>query len=654
MRKICSLLILLSHSLFIYSQQDQNTPKYRVSLSDLRMTSHAKDSTANALVLYESGNSFVDPTTYRLHSQEKHKIKIFNKEGFDHANISIYLYQSDNNSFERVTDITATTYTLEGDQVITTKLDKNDIHDIEYDEHHDLVKFTLPNVKAGSVITYSYTTVSPFMFKYRGWEFQGDIPKLYSEYNASIPANWDYHIKLVGSEKLTINESEVKKGCLTGGNGGKADCSVSKYAMKDIPAFIEEDYMTSKSNYLARIDYELKTFKGFNGVHNDYSKTWETVDDELKSDKNIGRQLQKSVDTDDLLSPDIMNMTDPLARASAIYDYVQEHYIWNGEYRIFKEVSVKDLIKERTGNVSEINILLHNLLEAASINVKPVLLSTRKNGFATKIYPVISDFNYLIVQAEIDGNTYLLDATDKYLHFGQLPFKCLNHYGRLLDFKNGSSWIDIKDKNVSSIVYSVSLELKEDNAMAGHIKTRKTGYYALNTKKDYLSNKSNYFTKLQNNYEDMEVFDFEVTDDDINASQFSESYNLEYLTDAIENAIYFNPFLIKFFSENPFKLQERTYPIDFGFKDTYMYMLQLKLGDHYSLVEKPKDFSLGLPNNSGRVNFSTKLIKDVVHIFLKINFNSDFYPVEYYPYLKEIMNKIVDTQKNSILLLKRT
>ncbi|WP_276205018.1 hypothetical protein [Flavivirga aquatica] len=43
--------------------------------------------------------------------------------------------------------------------------------------------------------------------------------------------------------------------------------------MKDIPAFIEEDYMTSESNYLIRIDYELKTFKGFDGVINDYTKT---------------------------------------------------------------------------------------------------------------------------------------------------------------------------------------------------------------------------------------------------------------------------------------------------------------------------------------------------------------------------------------------
>ena len=52
---------------------------------------------------------------------------------------------------------------------------------------------------------------------------------------------------------------------------------------------------------------------------------------------------------------------------------------------------------------------MHNLLKASNIDVKPVLLSTRENGFATKIYPVISDFNYLIVNLNIDGIDFKLD-----------------------------------------------------------------------------------------------------------------------------------------------------------------------------------------------------------------------------------------------------
>ena len=37
------------------------------------------------------------------------------------------------------------------------------------------------------------------MTKYQPWYFQGPDPVLYSEYNTSIPGNYEYNIKLVGS-----------------------------------------------------------------------------------------------------------------------------------------------------------------------------------------------------------------------------------------------------------------------------------------------------------------------------------------------------------------------------------------------------------------------------------------------------------------------
>ncbi len=368
-------LICLSY--LTYAQPNQDTNVFRVTLSDLQMTTYEKDSTANALVIYEYGNSYVDVKDYDLRTEEKHKIKILNKEGFDHATVVIYLYNNDRN-YEHVKNIVATTYNLEGEQVISTKLDEKDIFEEKYSDNYTLVKFTMPNVKEGSVLTYSYTLKSPFMFKYKGWSFQSNIPKLYSEYRASIPGNWDYNIKLIGGQKLKVNESEIKKDCLSGGNGGSANCFNAQYIMEDIPAFIEEDYMTSESNYRARIDYELKTFNGFDGLRTDYTKTWETVDKDLKTDGDIGKQLNKSIKSEDYISSDIINLKDKLKKAKSIYNYVQETFTWNGDYKLFTEGSVKDILKDKSGNVSSINILLHNLLKSSNIEVKPVLLSTRR------------------------------------------------------------------------------------------------------------------------------------------------------------------------------------------------------------------------------------------------------------------------------------
>jgi hypothetical protein len=644
--------ILLLITLFTFSQENYNSDTFRVSLGDIEGRNFTKDSTANAFVIYEYGNSYIDKNNYRLKTEEKYKIKILNREGFENANITIYQYKNSNQK-EKVEDIFGTTYNMVDGEVVKTQLQENDIFREQVDENRTLIKFTLPNIKEGSVITYSYKTTSPFIFKYHGWNFQSEIPKLYSEYNTSIPGNYLYNIKLVGGKKLVTNESVIEKKCLETFRGASADCAVSKYAMKNIPAFSEEDYMTTKSNYLARIEYELQTFKGMDGTVKHYTKTWDAVDKELRTDKEIGKQLKKKVNANNILPSTIFKARDNLKKAKAIYQFVQENYSWNEEYKLFTGASINKILKTNSGNVSSINILLHNLLKESSIEVKPVFLSTRENGFPTTLFPVLSDFNYLIVQATINNKSYLLDATDDYLNFGEIPFRCLNDKGRLVDFKTGSSWIDLKPSKPSNVLYNVKINLNND-ILSGNVKTKRTGYHALNARKSYHKNNSEYLNKLENKHPDLEISDFEVLSESKTSPDFKETYNFEYNYAGAGDKIYLNPFIFKFFNENPLKLQERTYPIDFGYEDSYLYMFQLQLNDDYEVLEMPKKLNLILPNNTGQLVFSTKQVGKNLNLLFKIDFKKSIYDVDYYPYLKQFFSKIVDIQNNSLILLKKT
>ncbi|MCH4552930.1 transglutaminase domain-containing protein [Aestuariibaculum lutulentum] len=652
MTKFTTALILLLN-LYCFAQENYYPYSFNVKPEDVKAEAFSKDSTANALIIYERGNSYVDNEDFELKTEIECKLKILNREGFDEATIVIPLYKNKDNS-QKVFNIVASTHNIiSGDKIEETTLSKKDIHNEEYNENYNLVKFTLPNIKEGSVITYSYKITSPFMFNYKGWNFQGDIPKLYSEYNTSVPANWQYHIKLIGGKKLMTNESKIAKHCLTTFNGGVADCTISKYAMKDIPAFIEEDYMTSKHNYLARIEYELKSFKNFTGAVNHYTKSWDDVDDELKKEKSVGRQILKSIDAKEFLPETIINETDILKKAKAIYFFVQENYTWDGKYSIYNdELSVKELIKNKSGNVSSINILLHNLLDASGIEVKPIIMSTRENGFATKEIPVISDFNYLTVQAIVDNNTYFLDATERYLTFGEIPFRCLNGYARLLDFKSGSSWIDINPIRTTYTMYNTELNFDDEKNLIGEVKRKSSGYHALYSKERYFPNKNSYVDELSNSLPNTEISDYNLISEDKTSDNFYETYNIQYKTEQIGDNIYLNPFFDKFTSENPFKLQERTYPVDFGYRTNYMYSFKINLGDKYTLLEKPQDTNLSLPSNSGQLIFTSELVDNSINLILKFNLKSPAYPPEFYPYLKEIFNKLVDIQQNSIFVLK--
>lgn len=653
MKQITLILFLLNIWITTSQEEQYNAKSLDVTISDVQTKTFTKDSSAHAFVIYEQGNSYVDNNEYKLHTEIKHKIKILNQEGFRHANVAIYLYKN-KNSEEKVVNIKAKTFNEDQGKITTTHLLKKDIYTEAYNENFNIVKFTLPNIQEGSVITYSYEIVSEFMFKYHGWKFQSDIPKLYSEYKASIPGNWLYNIKLVGQEKLDVSESEIKKECLTI-NGATADCGNTTYGMKNIPAFIEEDYMTTESNYLSRIEYELKTFKGMDGSIKHYTKTWEDVDREFRTEKEIGRQIKKTIKLEELLNPDIISETDILKKADAIYEHIQNNYTWNGDYKIFTNVSLKNLLKTHTGNVSSINILLHNLLREAQIDVKPVLLSTRDNGFVTTLYPVISDFNYLIVQATINNETYFLDATDKYLSFGEIPFRCLNNKARVLDFKNGSHWIDIIPKNRTTTMYSSMLNLNENNTVSGKIKTNQLGYHAISSKKKYYSNNDAYIDKLEAQYPNLEISNHEVLTENQRSKKFTETYdiNIELDNDGGE-FLYINPFIVTFFSENPFKLQQRSYPIDFGYPDSYIYTLNLNFDpEKFEVVELPKKINAMLPNNEGSVSFLSIPKENYIQLSFRIQFKNALYPAAYYPYLKELMNQVVDIQTNSLILLKR-
>ncbi|MBA6151152.1 DUF3857 domain-containing protein [Gelidibacter maritimus] len=645
-------LITLLITALSFSQTSFNSDSFTVSRNDISTHTFNTDSTANALIIYEQGNSFFDKGNYALKTEIRRKIKILNRNGFEWATAKIYLF-NDGKRKEKVSQIFATTYNIENGEVIKSELKSDDIFEEIYNEKYTIVKFTLPNIQEGSVLTYSYVLESPFVYKYYPWEFQDEIPKIYSEYNTSIPGNYEYNIKLVGDQKLDKEESTVVKNCLSGPRNSAADCANTTYIMTNIPAFIAEDFMTTKKNYLSRIEYELKVFKGFDGTVNNITKTWKDADKELKTDANIGRQIGKSTSQ----KAEVANMlTDPkntLSVAKDIYKYVQDTYVWNGEYKIFNDVSVKNLIKSKSGKVSEINILLHNLLEEHDISVKPILLSTRDNGLPTQLFPVISEFNYMIVQASIDGKTYLLDATDPYLNFGELPFRCLNQYGRLLDFKLGSEWIPIGTNIFSGIQYQVDLKIENDS-VTGKVKAKHMGYDALNKRKAFFRNKSTYKDHIADLQSDYKISHHEVQDTERNAKGFSETYRIEKSTDNTGNdMVYINPFIFRIFENNPFKLQQRTYPIDFGYKKSYLYSIQIDLGDTYELIEKPEEILAKLPNNSGQLIINTSLNEQKLMLFFRLNFNESLYSPDYYNILKAYVDKVLDVQSNSLVVLKK-
>lgn len=646
--KLKFTLLTILFSSFCFAQN--YNVAMQVSKSDLEHTSYSIDSTANALVIYDYGNSFVDEETFWLRFQLEQKIKILRKEGIERGEVEVKLYKG-KSSKEKILKIRGATYNLENGKTVKTELTQDAIFE-EENENYTLVKFVLPNVKVGSIITYSYETQSRFMSKYQPWYFQGPDPVLYSEYNTSIPGNYEYNIKLVGSIPLEVNETSLKKNCIDLRGDVGADCAIAKYVMKNIPAYKPEGFTTTPLNYIARIEYELSVIRGFDGSVDKLTKTWADVDKELKSDKDFGRQISKKSLAKNILPDDITSMPDNLEKAKAIHQFVLDNYKWNQKYERH-EVSVKNTVKEKIGNAFEINLLLENLLSSEGFKVFPILVSTRGNGFATKIYPVLTDFNYLILKTTIDGKDYFLDATEPYLSFGELPFRVLNQYGRLMDLEDGSYWEDIEIKDYSTRLHTIQINSFEEDVFGGVIESKSTGYQAHDLKRMYTENSQTYKEQRADKYTEISIEEHNVSDLEKNSYDFEEEIHFTLEPEFIGNKIYLNPFIVKFFEENPFKLQERTYPIDFGYKDTYTYIMNIDLGDDLNILEIPGSVNYALPNKSGTFLFNVENKDNQLTLYFKVKFDKAIYAPEFYDYLKTFMDTVVETQNNTVIVLEK-
>ncbi|MBC6998155.1 DUF3857 domain-containing protein [Cytophaga sp. FL35] len=650
--RIFSFLFLLI-SFNAFSQTDEFG---KLTQAERNLKIYEKDSSAFAVVLYEKGDNYfkVVDNYIRLIKEYHVKIKILDKRGFDQGTISIPLYKG-KTSEEKIEKIKAVTH-LNGIKypVRASEFFKNDLN-----EHWKEQTFTFPKLEEGCILEYSYQIISPFFFNLTGWDFQSDIPKIHSEYNAQIPGNYVYNRTLIGNLTLDINDASIKKNCFeVPGYSQIADCEVLKYSMKDVPAFkSEKEFMLSERNYKARLDFELAKHNRFDGVIDKYTQSWEDVDKEFKSDKDIGRQLTKNNFFEKHVPEALFLEQDSLTKALNIYKFVRSHYTWNGKYGVYGKARVKDAFEKRSGSASEINMTLINLLNSAGLPTNLMLLSTRESGLPKQTHPVMSDFNYCLAYLKIDDQVFLLDATDKFMPFGKLPFKTLNHYGRVMDFKNDSYWAKIlpDSNNVLQIRASVNLDM-QNNLLTGIMDKTAHGYFALNTYKKLAdTNEPAYLNYMEKDaLGDLEITEYELNKDLSTANKIMERIHFQTEGDLNSDMLYLNPFHSAFFKENPFSLAERNYPIDFGYIRTYKYNWALNIPEGYEVVDLPKKNRVTVGESDLILDFTPLKSPTQIGINFTLLVRNSLLSPKDYKAIKDLFGKAIDIQSNSLVVLKKT
>ena len=646
-----------------------------IPTEDLKMVTYPKDSSASALILTDFGQSslvYSQSDGFTLLFERITRIKILSKDGLDWATFSIPLYK-DGGANEKLSGLKGASYNLENNKVVETKMKNDAVFKEKASENLDIVKVTLPGVKVGSVIEISYKVMSDFLFHFQDWEFQSTIPTRWSEYRANIPEYYNYDKYTQGYILLTIvEENDVPNSITltaseresTGHGAVKTEFTTdriefkekrSRWVAQDVPAFKAEPFITTPKDYMLKINFEL-AYKQFPGRPIErIMGSWVDVNKQFSESEHFGKEITGNGFLKKTVEEITAGLSAPEQKISAINNYVARNIEWNGYSYKYTDAPLRKILDEKKGNSADINLLLGSMLEKAGFDVSPVLLSTRDHGFVRETIPISSQFNYVVCLVKLNEKMILLDATDELLPTGTLPERCLNGNGFVVTKDGALTWIPLKSPAKSRKYFNADLVLSPSSELRGKFSVDQSGYYAqLGRKKFFAKGEGEYVKEMINNRSwVVEKSEFK------NAKEISEGFKELYdvvISDhatATDALIYINPFIDLQEKENPFKLEKREYPVDYGSPLEKLYMCKISIPDGYTVDELPKSIVLRLPENSARYVYNVSQNGNTISLTSNLQINNSLFTQEEYPHLREFYTQLVAKQAEQIVLKKK-
>jgi Domain of Unknown Function with PDB structure (DUF3857)/Domain of Unknown Function with PDB structure (DUF3858) len=622
------------------------------------------DSNTNAVVIANVGSiEFVGNKKSNWVSyvyKKNTRIKILNKKAFDLAKIIIHLNGVDDHQ-DKIDNLQASTYNLENGKVTETKLNTTDIYDEQVRKSLFEKRFTMPDLKGGSIIEYSYQITSFHYYNLPDWNFQYlHYPCLYSEFKISVPDLLRYLTIKYGIDSFYIVKSKDSYTTLkmaTVNVGTNIHDHI--WVMKDIPSFKNEDFITAPERYLDKLEFNLA--QTYNGDEvSSVATNWDEANKKLLNDDDFGKAIE--VDNAGNLYNTMTKICstegDVMQAARQIYSYIRDQFTCVPNNDIFLQGDLYDVNKKRKGSVSELNLLLIALLRQRGIQADPMLVATRSYGHISEIFPVFEKINYVICRMTFGKDTIYLDASDADIAFGKIPLDCYNGLAEIIDRKHrDSSYLyssDIKEPDITSILL---VNNDKGNGENGSLQST-LGYYESYDLRSSFKEKDGqekYLKEIKKDYgPDVDISNLHIDSLKNVDEPVKVTYDINYKSGFDGDIIYFNPVLNGDYKENPFRAtEERRYPVEFAYPVDDTYDLTMDIPNGYKVDELPKSIQANF--NGGDGMFLYRIQKDdyTVQLHIQIKINKAIFAPEDYNALRDFFSMVVKKQSEQVVFKKK-
>ena len=662
MKYLTSLLCLLTSHMLISQRMELTFGA--ISPDEIEMTSYEKDEEAKAVVLYDKGESVFFDTDkgYDIRFKRHKRIKIFDKSGSKEAEISIPYYVDGYGKTEVVKSIEAITYNVENGRLLKKRLDPSSIYEERINQRWMNKKFVFPDVQDGSILEYRYVLETPFHFNLPDWTFQSKIPTIYSEYQVQMIPFYEYEFIVQGVTKFDYQQSEIAKKKRTFGtvakaygqnvgNGVEFQDYIHTYALKDVPAFKDESYITSINDYITKMDFQLAKFHSPQGGTSDIISTWFHLNEELLKHEKFGKYLKnssriaKKVLTEEIDLAGLQNQE----KAKKIIEYVKNSFEWNGYYGKYATQSSRSFFEQKSGNSGDINLFLVALLREAGIDAQPLILSTRNNGKIRIEYPFNHFTNYVI--ALVNTNSlFLADGTEEFLYYNKIPTRCFNELGLIVNKEDEPQWISLTNNIFSleknTISMTIDTTTSNVNSLVSIQSTEYEAYWKRKRFKDDTVRAKKYYGDQIG-----QIIKSNTTGYKKNNRPFSLNFKAYHEPEQLGNNIVVKPFLDLPLSQNNLTQKKRSYPIDFVYPWEDQYESTLVLPENYTLNELPE--RLQIDNELAEINLSYIFTEGTLTSKGNYKFKKATYVASEYARIKHYFDQIVKYFNQPVVLVKK-
>ena len=635
-----------------------NNKMGKPTTEELNLTVYEPEPEAEAVVLYDATEAVYRWGTddFRINYTHKTRIKILKEEGIDYANVVITLYESSANhsNKEAMSGLKAYAYNMENGKMVKSKMGKDQVFKERINQNLTQVKFTIPQVKVGTIIEYEYDIISDFYYNLESWEAQWEIPVLYTEYEIGIPEYFVFDIDVRGSHSLHREDKHINMTFTAFGDTFTCNGNNIKFIGEQIPSLKDDKFVWCIDNYRAQVEFELRSIEIPGSVYRYYTQTWEEIDNALLEDEAFGGCLKMDNPfKEEMKALPLKETKDIEKRIGMVYQLLCSKLKWNGRYTLGGR-SVKEILKDGSGSNADLNFIFISMLKDAGIRAVPAVMSRRDLPMLPS-RPSIDNLNTFVVAIAKDNSTNstftFFDSSNRYGYLNTLPEILMTDRARIIG--TGDKWVNLNEISKNEIKTVIDTKVTPEGKIIGERTSNYTGQYAAKIKRTFFSAEDSLtYIKNFNNKNNVTITQYQLNGINEFTSDIQEQMAFEKECSVNGNIMYINPLIFLHCEESPFKQSERKLPIEFSYTEQISMTISMTLPEGFVIDDLPK--SKRLETSKKEISALYLITQNENKITIRYNFklNKIIFNNTQYTGLKQFWDELADINNAQIVIKK--